>query len=172
MLNFLTTKNPSTICKFNTYNDTLYLEDWDHRSLDRCSRLRHCFLYWKETPMTQVERSQGASGVSQIWNSFWNSVEEFRHKIGTIMPKVIDQSWNCKNWIQYPPGTQTTLVLVGKKPCFDGLTFKNRGQKKGSRQPMFHNLNFPNSRVVFCHLQDRKCSIAPFNTRNPVPLSH
>ena len=39
----------------------------------------------------------------------------------------------------YIPGTQMTLVLIGKRPCFGGLKLKNRGQI-GSRYIHIHNL--------------------------------
>ena len=49
----------------------------------------------------------------------------------------------------YLPGTQITLVLIGKeRSCFGGLTFKNRGQS-GSRYMNMISL-YINYNIVIC----------------------
>ena len=55
----------------------------------------------------------------------------------------------------YVPRTQMTLVLIGNRPCFGGLTFKNRGQL-GSRYMNglnIHGLHVDDWNRPMIHLQ-------------------
>ena len=62
-------------------------------------------------------------------------IQDSSKKVRCISRKCMftrNQSSICIHIYIYIPGTQMTLVLVGKGPCFEGLTFKNRGHL-GSR---------------------------------------